>query len=104
LEQQKKELQENLKQRFEDKILKIKSTWQKRKDQNLENQEKLKNGHENKKLVIKFSNKKLDNYKFRTSELIKRYKMKKLKIPPLTPIQQEIFRILNVKTEDMMKV
>ena len=77
LEQQKKELRENLKQRFEDNILEIKRAWQKRRDQNLENQEKLKNGHKNKKLVIGFSNKKLDNYKFRASELIKRYKMTK---------------------------
>lgn len=77
LEQQKNELRENLKQRFEDNILEIKRAWQKRRDQNLENQKKLKNGHKNKKLVIEFSNKKLDNYKFRASELLKRYKMTK---------------------------
>ncbi len=75
LEEEKGKLRERLKQRYEQEILLIKQAWQKRRDQNIKNREKLKNGHKNKNLVIEFTEKKLDNYKLRASEMLKRYKM-----------------------------
>ena len=75
LEQEKRQVRENLKQRFEDEILSLKTAWQKRRDQNLKNQTKLARGHKNKKLVTCFTEKKIDSFKFRAGEFLKRYKM-----------------------------
>ncbi len=75
LEKEKGQLRDRLKQRYEQEVLLIKQAWQKRRDQNIKNHEKLKNGHKNKKLVTEFTEKKLDNYKLRASEMLKRYKM-----------------------------
>ncbi len=77
LEQEKRQVRDSLKQRFEHGILLIKEAWQKRKNQNIENQEKINNGHKNKKLVTTFTEKKLDGFKYRANELLKRYKMSK---------------------------
>ncbi|RLD34199.1 MAG: hypothetical protein DRI73_04300, partial [Bacteroidetes bacterium] len=67
----------SLKQRYEYGILLIKEAWQKRKDQNIENQKRLNKGHKNKKLITSFTEKKIDGFKFRANELLKRYKMGK---------------------------
>ena len=77
LEQEKGQVRDRLKQRYEQEILLIKKIWQKRKNQNIENQKRLNKGHKNKKLVTYFTEKKLDNLKFRAGELLKRYKMSK---------------------------
>jgi hypothetical protein len=77
LEQEKGQVRESLKKSYEQDILRLKESWQKRKSQNIENQEKLNNGHKNKKLVTCFTEKNLDNFKFRAGELLKRYKMGK---------------------------
>lgn len=75
LEQEKRLMRDSLKQRYEQGVFLIKEAWQKRKNQNVENQEKLNKGHKNKKLVTTFTEKKLDSFKFRASDLSKRYKM-----------------------------
>jgi len=75
LEQEKGQVRENLKQRFEDEILSLKTAWQKRRDINLKNQTKLARGHKNKKLVTCFTEKRIDSFKFRAGESLKRYKM-----------------------------
>lgn len=77
LKQEKDTVRQRLRQRFEIEILKIKDSWQKRKEKNTDNQKRIEKGEKNKKLVISFSNKKLDAYKFRAGELLKRYKMGK---------------------------
>ena len=77
LEKEKGQTRENLKQRFEQEIFLLKETWLKRREQNKQNKAKLKQGHKNKKLVTCFSEKKLDSFKFRATELSKRYKMTK---------------------------
>lgn len=63
------------KEKFENKILEIYQSFEKRRELNLENIERLKNGHKNKKLVTKFSDKSLDNYKYRVKKLLDKYKM-----------------------------
>jgi transposase len=75
LELEKGQVRDNMKQHFEQEIMQIKQIWQTRKDKNTFNQAKLKDGHKNKKLVTSFSEKKLDNLKYRSGELLKRYKM-----------------------------
>ncbi len=77
LEQEKRQLRDSLKQRYEHGLLLIKEAWQKRKDQNIENQKRLNKGHKNKKLITSFTEKKIDGFKFRANELLKRYKMGK---------------------------
>lgn len=77
LEQEKGQVRDILKQRYEQEILLLKEVWQKRKDQNTKNLEKLNDGHKNKKLVTHFTERKLDNLKFRAKELLKRCKMSK---------------------------
>lgn len=77
LEQEKGKARDELRQRCEQGVLLIKEAWQKRRNQNLENQEKLNKGHKNNKLVTCFTEKKLDSFKFRASQLLKRYKMGK---------------------------
>jgi transposase len=75
LELEKGQVRDNLKQRFEQEIMQIKQIWQTRKDKNTSNQAKLENGHKNKKLVTSFTEKKLDSFKYRSGDLLKRYKM-----------------------------
>ena len=75
LEQEKGQVRDSLKQRYEQEILLLKEAWQKRKNQNTKNQGKLNN--KNNKLVTHFTEKKLDSFKFRAGELLKRYKMSK---------------------------
>jgi len=77
LEQEKNNIRESLKKCFDEDIIELKQAWDKRRKKNTDNQEKLKNGHKNKKLVTRFSEKKLDSFKYRTTSLLKRYKMKK---------------------------
>lgn len=77
LEQEKGAARDSLKQCYEQGILLLEQTWQKRKSQNTKNQKRLDEGDKNKKLVTCFTEKKLDNFKFRAGELLKRYKMGK---------------------------
>ncbi len=77
LEQEKGAVRESLKQHYEQGILLLKQTWQKRKDKNTNNRDRLDKGDKNKKLVTRFTEKKLDNFKFRSGALLKRYKMSK---------------------------
>lgn len=77
LEQEKGAVRESLKQRYEQGVLLLKQTWQKRKDKNTNNQDRLDKGDKNKKLVTRFTEEKLDNFKFRSGALLKRYKMGK---------------------------
>lgn len=75
LEQHKHQLRDALKQRFEQEVMMFKGSWEKRKAQNEKNIEKIKQGSKNKRLKTSFSGKDIDNYKFRTQELLKRCKM-----------------------------
>jgi transposase len=75
LEQEKGQVRENLKQRFEYEILSVKTAWKKRREQNLKNQKELARGHKNKKRVTCFTEKRIDSFKFRAGESLKRYKM-----------------------------
>lgn len=77
LEKEKSKTREFLKSKFEHEIIKIKNSWQKRRELNLDNIEKLKKGHKNKKLVVCFTEKKLDSFKFRATQVLKKYKMTK---------------------------
>jgi len=77
LEKEKGTTRDSLKNRFEKGLIEIKQSWDKRREQNIINQKKIKKGHKNKNLVVEFSQKKLDNFKYRVSYLLKRYKMTK---------------------------
>ncbi|MCK5537516.1 MAG: IS1634 family transposase, partial [Bacteroidales bacterium] len=77
LQKEKNQVRENLKSRFEKEANSIKKSWDKRRKQNLDNIEKIDQGHKNKKLVTAFTHKKLDNYKYRATKALKRYKMSK---------------------------
>lgn len=77
LEQEKGQTREKLKQRFEQRVFQLKETWKKRWDQNELNKIKLEQGNKNKKLVTRFTERKLDSFKYRATELIKRYKVSK---------------------------
>jgi transposase len=77
LQKEKNQTRGSLKSRFEEEVLIIKSSWDKRKKQNLDNEEKIKRGHKNKKLKTVFTEKKLDNYKYRVNSAMKKYKMSK---------------------------
>jgi len=77
LQQEKNQKREALKSMFEQELSLIKSSWDKRHNQNLENIEKIKQGNKNKKLVVSFSKKKLDSYKYRATSALKKYKMSK---------------------------
>ncbi len=77
LQKEKNQTREALKSRFEIEISSIKSSWDKRHEQNLENIEKIGKGHKNKKLVTAFTEKKLDNFKYRTTKALKKYKVSK---------------------------
>ncbi len=76
LEQEKGAVRERLKRCFEDEIIKLKVAWQKRKNLNEQNKVTLKK-EPKKKLVTRFTEKRLDSFKFRATELQKRYKMTK---------------------------
>ncbi len=80
LQEEKNKTRESLKSLFEQEILSIKTSWDNRHKQNLDNINKLENGHKNKKLVTVFTEKKLDNYKYRASKALKKYKMSKFYI------------------------
>jgi len=90
LQKEKNQTREDLKSRFEQEISSIKKSWDKRHEQNLENIEKIKKGHKNNKLVTAFTEKKLDNYKYRVTKFLKRYKMSKFYT---VTISNDIFKI-----------
>jgi transposase len=77
LQKEKTQTRDALKSRFEEEISSIKKSWDKRREQNLNNIDLLKKGNKNKNLVTAFSEKKLDNYKYRTTKDLKKYKMSK---------------------------
>lgn len=77
LQKEKNQTRESLKSCFEQEISSIKKSWDKRHEQNLENIEKIKKGHKNNKLVTVFIEKKLDNYKYRATKSLGKYKMSK---------------------------
>lgn len=77
LQKEKNKTREDLKTRFEQEITLIKNSWEKRRNQNLTNIKRIKEGHKNKKLVVSFTEKKLDNFKYRTTQILKKYKMSK---------------------------
>ncbi len=77
LQNEKNQTREALKSRFEQEASSIKRSWDKRREQNLENIEKIEKGHKNKKLVTAFTERKLDNYKYRITVALKKYKMSK---------------------------
>jgi transposase len=80
LQEEKNQTRESLKSLFEQEILSVKTSWNNRQKQNLDNIKKLENGHKNKKLVTVFTEKNLDNYKYRTAKALKKYKMSKFYI------------------------
>jgi transposase len=77
LQKEKNQTRENLKSSFEQEINAIKKSWEKRRQQNLDNLEKIETGHKNKKLVTDFTQKTLDNYKYRSTKALEHYKMSK---------------------------
>lgn len=77
LQKEKNQLRENLKSRFEQEINDIKKSWEKRRKQNLDNIEKIEQGYKTKKLVVAFTQKKLDDYKYRATKSLNKYKMSK---------------------------
>jgi transposase len=77
LQQEKNQTRENLKSRFEQEINAIKNSWEKRRQQNLDNIEKIETEQKNKKLVTDFTQKSLDNYKYRATKALEHYKMSK---------------------------
>lgn len=90
LQKEKNQTREALKSRFEQEISSIKKSWDKRHEQNLENIETIKKGHKNNKLVTAFTEKKLDNYKYRATQCLKKYKMSKFYT---VTISNDIFKI-----------
>ncbi len=77
LQNEKNQTREALKSRFEQEVSSIKRSWDKRREQNLENIRKIEKGHKNKKLVTTFTERKLDNYKYRITKALKKYKTSK---------------------------
>jgi len=77
LQNEKNQTREALKSRFEQEASSIKRSWDKRREQNLENIKKIEKGLKNKKLVTTFTERKLDNYKYRITVALKKYKMSK---------------------------
>lgn len=77
LQNEKNLTREALKSRFEQEASSIKRSWDKRREQNLENIKKIETGHKNKKLVTTFTERQLDNYKYRITVALKKYKMSK---------------------------
>jgi transposase len=77
LQKEKNQLREALKSRFEQEVLLIKGSWDKRREHNLENIKKIEHRSGNKKLVTVFAEKKLDNYKYRVTKALKRFRMSK---------------------------
>ena len=80
LQKEKNKTRDDLKSRFEQEVSLIKRSWDKRRRCNLENVKKIEGGHKNKKLVTAFTEKKLDNYKYRVTAALKKYKMSKFYI------------------------
>ena len=77
LQNEKNQTREALKSRFEQEASSIKRSWDKRREQNLENIKKIEEGHKNKKLVTTFTERLLDNYKYRITAALKKYRMSK---------------------------
>ena len=77
LQKEKNQTRDALKSRFEQEISLVKNSWDKRREQNMENIKKIEDGHKNKKLVTRFTEKKLDNFKYRATKALKGYKMSK---------------------------
>ena len=77
LQKEKNQTRESLKSSFEQEIALIKNSWQKRRNQNLTNIKRIEQGHKNKKLVVVFTEKKIDNFKYRALQALKKYKMSK---------------------------
>ena len=77
LQNEKNQTRESLKSRFEQEASSIKRSWDKRREQNLENIKKIEEGHKNKKLVTTFTERLLDNYKYRITAALKKYRMSK---------------------------
>ena len=65
LQKEKNQTRDALKSRFEQEISLVKNSWDKRREQNMENIKKIEDGHKNKKLVTRFTEKKLDNWVLR---------------------------------------
>ncbi|MEA3316958.1 MAG: IS1634 family transposase [Bacteroidota bacterium] len=84
LQYEKNQTREALKTKFEEDVAQIKISWNKRREQNLENIKKLKKANKNKKLITYFSEKKLDDYKYRVTNALKRYKMSKFYVITIT--------------------
>lgn len=84
LQKEKNQTREELKSSFEAEVSTIKKSWKKRREQNLNNIIKLEQGHKNKKLVTHFEERKLDNYKYRVTKALKRYKMSKFYATTIT--------------------
>ncbi len=80
LQKEKNKTRDDLKSRFEQEVSLIKRSWDKRRRSNLENTKKIEDGHKNKKLVTAFTEKKLDNYKYRVTAALKKYRMSKFYI------------------------
>jgi len=77
LQEEKNKTRDDLKSRFEQEVSLIKRAWDKRRRSNLENIKRIETGHKNKKLVTAFTKKKLDNYKYRVTAALRKYKMSK---------------------------
>jgi len=77
LQKEKNQTRDTLKTIFEEEINAIKNSWDKRRAQNLVNLERLDQGDKNKNLVTSFTQEKLDNYKYRATKALKKYKMTK---------------------------
>lgn len=90
LQAEKQRKRDALKSKFEDAISKIKYSWCKRKNQNIHNIALLKNGHKNKKLVTQFSQKALDKFKYKSTSILKKYKMSKFYT---ITISNDVFKI-----------
>ncbi len=77
LQNEKNQTRDTLKLRFEQELASINRSWNKRREQNLANIEKLEKRSKIKNLVTMFKEKALDNYKYRTTKALKKYKMSK---------------------------
>ena len=75
LAQKSNHVRTQLRNKFEDKINELEQKWQKRKNQNISNKKKIENGHKNKNLVTEFKTEKIESYKKRAFEYLKKYKM-----------------------------
>lgn len=77
LQKEKNQVREFMKSRFETELTQINNSWDKRRNQNIENVERLSKGHKNKKLVTIFTEKKIDDYKYRIKKSLAKNRMSK---------------------------